>query len=291
MRVLVVGGTRFFGVHLVNELLSRGHDVTIATRGKANDHFGNRVGRIFIERTDEDSLTEAFRDKYFDVVCDNLAYCSNDVKYLLEHIRCGRYVMTSSAAVYTRQHLCTAENEFDPLSHPLQWCDRKDHPYDEVKRQAECALFQAYHGIQSAAVRFPFVIGEDDYTRRLYTYVEHAVLKTPIFADNPNEQISFIRSDEAGKFLAWTAEQTFTGAINGNNTGTISLNEIFSHIEEMTGEKAIVVPKGTTAPFNGQMSFSLDITRSKDLGYAFTGIRPWIFELLDAYMQKAFLQP
>ena len=32
MNILVLGGTGFFGKHLVWELLHRGHEVTIATR-------------------------------------------------------------------------------------------------------------------------------------------------------------------------------------------------------------------------------------------------------------------
>ena len=34
MRVLVLGGTRYFGIPMVKELLARGHNVTIAIRGK-----------------------------------------------------------------------------------------------------------------------------------------------------------------------------------------------------------------------------------------------------------------
>lgn len=33
MNILVIGGTRFFGIPMVNELLAHGHNVTIATRG------------------------------------------------------------------------------------------------------------------------------------------------------------------------------------------------------------------------------------------------------------------
>lgn len=47
MNILVIGGTRFFGIHMVNELLTAGYDVTIATRGKASDSFGDKVKRIF----------------------------------------------------------------------------------------------------------------------------------------------------------------------------------------------------------------------------------------------------
>lgn len=40
--------------------------------------------------------------RYFDAVVDNLAYCSCDVRALLETLNCGRYVMTSTTAVYDK---------------------------------------------------------------------------------------------------------------------------------------------------------------------------------------------
>lgn len=43
MNILVIGGTRFFGIDMVNELLTAGHDVTIATRGKHRIHLGIRL--------------------------------------------------------------------------------------------------------------------------------------------------------------------------------------------------------------------------------------------------------
>ena len=50
--VLVLGGTRFFGKHLVNELLAQGMKVTIATRGKTPDSFGSSVERLIFDRED-----------------------------------------------------------------------------------------------------------------------------------------------------------------------------------------------------------------------------------------------
>lgn len=47
MKILVIGGTRFFGIHMVNELLKLGHDVTIATRGIASDGYGDKVRELF----------------------------------------------------------------------------------------------------------------------------------------------------------------------------------------------------------------------------------------------------
>lgn len=41
MNILMLGGTRFFGIHTVKALLSKGHAVTIATRGITKDEFGD----------------------------------------------------------------------------------------------------------------------------------------------------------------------------------------------------------------------------------------------------------
>lgn len=76
MNVLILGGTRFFGIHTVNELLKQGHDVTIATRDRAADTFGGSVKRIKLDRMNPDSVKEALSGKYFDVVIDKIAYCS-----------------------------------------------------------------------------------------------------------------------------------------------------------------------------------------------------------------------
>lgn len=63
MKILVIGGTRFFGIHMVEELLKAGHEVTIATRGIAKDSYGERVSRIILERTNEESIKNALKDK------------------------------------------------------------------------------------------------------------------------------------------------------------------------------------------------------------------------------------
>lgn len=287
MNVLVLGGTRFFGIHMVNSLLNQGHKVTIATRGRANDPFGLQVKRIIIERTDPDSLNSAFRGKHYDVVCDNLAYCSNDVKYLLDNISCDRYVMTSSASVYKNPHINITEDEFNPYDYPLIWCNRADYPYDEAKRQAECALFQYFTSFNGVAVRFPYVIGEDDYTKRLYSYVEAIIKGDSLNIDNLDEKIGFISSHEAGTFLAWAAEQKFVGSINGCNPSAVSLREIIDYVQKKTGIEASLSDDGINGSYNGSKSFSLDVKYAESLGYCFHEIKPWIYQLLDSYIDMA----
>lgn len=289
MDILVLGGTRFFGIHLVRELLAQGHRVTLATRGRAADMFGDQVHRLIVERSDPDSLWHALNGKRFDVVCDHLAYASNDVRNLLDHVDCHRYLMVSSASVYGEKHLATREEKFDPLAYGLRWCSRGDFPYDETKRQAECALFQSYPLLRSVAVRFPFVLGKDDYTQRLYFYVEHVVKGLPMHIDNLESQLGFLRSDEAGKFLAHLAGSGFCGSLNGCSHGTISVAEILAYLEIKTGRPAILSPDGDAAPYNGLEDFSLDTSLAKRGGFAFSNLKDWIYHLLDHYLATAKL--
>ena len=80
MKILVIGGTKFFGIPMVNELLEIGHDVTIATRGKASDGYGDSVRRMMIERTNEESMKNALRGRHYDVVIDKIAYSSKEIR-------------------------------------------------------------------------------------------------------------------------------------------------------------------------------------------------------------------
>lgn len=143
MNILVIGGTRFMGKHLVNALVKHGHSVTIATRGSAQNPFGEGVKRIYFQRTDENSIRQAFAAQKYDVVFDSLAYCSNDMRILLNHLPADRYVYISITAVYDK-HINTVESDFDPLSEEVVWCERGIFPYAESKRQAERALAQFF---------------------------------------------------------------------------------------------------------------------------------------------------
>lgn len=284
MKILVLGGTRFFGIHMVRELLRLGHEVTIATRQRAKDDFGDSVHRIQVERTDPVSMAEAFKGMHFDVVFDKIAYCSNDIKYAMEAIDCDKYIYMSSTSVYEPKTMNTKEEDFDGRTRELVWCNRVDFPYEEIKRQAECALWQVYPDRKWIAVRYPFAIGEDDYTERLKFYVEHTIKGIPMHIDNLEYQMGYIRSDEAGKFLAFLADKDINGAINGSSPGTISLREIIDYVESRTGSKAVISDRGEAAPYNGEPEYSINTDKAEGLGFSFTDVRDWIFELLVYYI-------
>ena len=144
MNILVIGGTRYFGIHMVNKLLEQGYNITIATRGKTPDSYGDRVKRIIIERTNEESMRKVLQGKYFDVVIDKIAYCSDDIRYVMDYVDCDKYIYMSSTSVYNPKHMNTVESDFNGYSNDFVWCNRFEFPYEEIKRQAEYALWQKY---------------------------------------------------------------------------------------------------------------------------------------------------
>lgn len=284
MKILIIGGTRFFGIPMIRELLADGHHITIATRGRTQDNFGNAVNRLIFDRLDAESIKNTLSGLHFDVVIDKIAYCSNDIKNLLDVIDCDKYIYMSTCAVYHSLHMDTKEEEFDGAKETLLWCDRQAFPYDEVKRQAERALCQVYKDRKWIAVRYPFVIGKDDYTNRLRFYVEHVMQSIPMNIDNMDCQIGYIGSEEAGKFLAFLADKEITGAINGCSFGTVSLREIIDYVEKKTGAKAVIDKEGESAPYNGTFDYSINTEKAQELGFRFTNLREWVFELVDYYI-------
>ncbi len=287
MKILILGGTRFIGKHLVNELLSKKHDVTIATRGISPDDFGNDVERIKLDRYSASELKNNLRGKQFDLTYDSLAYSSNDVKKLLDVLECKRYIMTSTASVYDNLHSRISEAEFNPLGHKLIWCNSGDFDYGETKRQAETALFQEYSTLSAVAVRFPLVIGKDDYTERVEAYVRNILDKTAMNITDGNSQIAFVTVEDAAKALSMLSEVKINGCVNIASDNTFSVNDIIEEVKKLGGCKQNYDTQGMDMPFNGFPEFSLNTAKIKGaIDYRFTDIKAYMPKLIDYYIKK-----
>jgi nucleoside-diphosphate-sugar epimerase len=174
---LILGGTQFVGKRLVQLLVNEGVEVTIATRGLTPDSFGNQVTRLIMNREDAESMDQAFKDKEWDVVFDQTCYSSQEASDSLKALngKVKKYIFTSSQAVYDFGTNCTEES-FNPMEFQPVLKSRRDYigyvGYQEAKRAAEAILFQNAD-FPVTAVRFPIIIGKDDYTNRLNFHVEH----------------------------------------------------------------------------------------------------------------------
>src|SRR5262245_63674846 len=70
MRALVMGGTEFIGLHLLQSLLRLGHDVTVFNRGKHPERLPAGIRTIAGDRKDHAGLRERLKGQRFDGVFD-----------------------------------------------------------------------------------------------------------------------------------------------------------------------------------------------------------------------------
>lgn len=289
MKILVVGGTRYFGIPMVNALLKKGHDVIIATRGNAKVDFencGGNVKYVTLDRTDPSSIQRALGNQKFDVIIDKIAYSSNDVKALWDNVSCDRYIQMSTCSVYPKEHANISEDEFITSEYPLEWMDRIT-DYEKTKRNAERAALEFMSPKDCTFVRYPVVLGENDYTKRLTFYIEHIKDEKPMFVDDLDMAIAFIHEKEAGEFIAYLADHPFSGPVNGCSNGAIKISDIIRYAEKKLGKKAVFDEDGEAAPFNGFTdTFTLNTEKAKETGFSFSNLDSWIYKLIDHEIEK-----
>jgi len=240
MRVLVLGGTRFFGRRLVDLLVEAGHDVAIATRGRAGDDLGDRVQRIIVDRDDAAALRVAFDGRSWDLVYDQIGYSSANASDLIAALgdRTRHLVFTSTGAVYERTGRPLTEPEFDPTTYPVRHVAREDVPYGEGKRLAEATLFQQAP-FTVAALRFPVVIGPDDYTGRMAHFIDRVRHGREIRVDDMDRLVSYVAADDAARQLLWAGLEERTGPFNGSS-GLLPVRDLVAMIEAQVGRPAII---------------------------------------------------
>lgn len=280
---LVLGGTRFFGVKLVQSLLDNGVSVTVATRGNTPIPF-SEVETIQFDRNNVESFHSAFKGRKWDVIFDQICYASIDARNAIEVFenKTKKYIFTSTLSVYDILDRELFENDFDPCSYPIKLGERKDFTYQEGKRQAEAVFFQE-SPFPVVAVRFPIVLGENDYTERMIDYINKVINEETIYLRSLDAAIGFINEDEAGKFLSWIGTIDFLGPINSCSNGTVTLKEFIAYIEEATGNKAkveISQDDEKQTPYAIPSTWTMSNQKASGLGFQFQNLHEWLPELI-----------
>jgi nucleoside-diphosphate-sugar epimerase len=286
-RVLVIGGTRYFGRRLVKLLLDGSARVTLLTRGIKADPFADRVTRIRADRTDRRRLVEALRGRgEWDVVFDQVCYGPEEAEASAAALgnRVGRYVFTSTVSVYGDDlDGRLGEDRFDPWKYELRGGSAKALGYGEGKRQAEAYFFQRTE-LEPVAVRLPAVLGPDDPSGRLEFHVSRVLRGKALVIPDLDARLSLISSTEAADFLAWVALSAHVGPINAASTGDLAIGRLLRLIEAATGRRASVRIEGNrrhASPFAGPHSWTLDQRLAAAMGFQFSDVETWLVPLID----------
>ncbi|MGE5672364.1 MAG: NAD-dependent epimerase/dehydratase family protein [Mycobacterium leprae] len=176
MRVLVAGGSRFIGRHLVELLLSEGHEVTLFNRGRTNPGLFPGVHEVHGDRQEPPAVlgSESW-DWVFDLSC----YTPQAADKLIRTVapRTGRYIFCSTCSVYEWDGSVAPLSEESPRypTTPENLNDEADPgiAYGARKAAAEDVLFRlsVESGMEATIVRPCLVYGPWDTSDRLHWWL------------------------------------------------------------------------------------------------------------------------
>jgi 2'-hydroxyisoflavone reductase len=209
MHILVLGGTRFVGRHIVEAALERGHQVTLFNRGRHPDPFDG----VQTLTGDRDGDLSALREGRWDRVIDVSGYTAPQVARSLDALdgRHDGYTFISTTSVYGEP----ARPGIDEAAQ-LKPADHSDGGgYGESKVGCEEVLRERL-GDAVLVARPGIIAGPHDYTDRLAYWClrvrEGGEMLAPGRPDQPVQVI------DARDLAAWIVEATEAG-----RTGTFNL--------------------------------------------------------------------
>lgn len=183
MKILMIGGTAFFGKEIVELALAAGHEVTIFSRGNSRPDVWDRTDHIIGDRNDAADFATKLAGKQFDAVIDNIAFNGEHVTTALTALRgnIGRYILTSTTAVYISaesfdQPLREADARYELPANPQLATFPKPTPagmigYATGKLAAEKVLI-AQKQVAYTIIRPHIVVGPEDNNGRLQFYCQ-----------------------------------------------------------------------------------------------------------------------
>ena len=164
MRILVIGGTRFIGLHLIPKLIAAGHHPVLFNRGSSPLPWNrDQVSQILGDRNDYADFAAKVKDQEFDAVIDMIMYNREQAEALISAFSAKKphLIMLSTRGVYA-----------DPTNSPCYEDDLliadSGYAYGYNKAEAEIALHLAYkeNGFPMTILRLPAIYGEYDYQIR-----------------------------------------------------------------------------------------------------------------------------
>lgn len=217
-KVLVIGGTKYLGLEFIKLLDNTNTKLFIASRKKIDvDNF------IKIDRKNQKSLDQLFTDNQFDVVVDFINYSGFDSKILINSIRQQRItpklILISTVYTYDMPLEIKSDSVYDELSfNPAKLkyslMDRPQVSYAEGKRNMESYCIKNYRNDKLVILRFPIILGYNDYTKRTHFYIDKIKNNLKINPKYIDKKTSYIFSIQAANSILNFVNKNYYGIYN-----------------------------------------------------------------------------
>ena len=214
MKILIIGGTRFLGRHLVVSALARGHEVTLFNRGKSNPELFLNIETILGDREHD---LEKLTGREWDAVIDTCGYFPRTVRLSAQSLErsVGRYVFISSISVYAGFSKIGID-ENDPVGKIEDESIEEitGESYGPLKALCEKAVQEIYKE-RALIIRPGLIVGPNDPTDR-FTYWPVRVARggDVLAPEKPDVPIQIIDVRDLSDFIIKLIEDKASGVYN-----------------------------------------------------------------------------
>ena len=227
MKLLILGGPRFLGRHLVTAALARGHRVTLFNRGRTEPQLFPEVEKL---RGDRAGDLSALDGRTWDAVLDTSGFLPKVVRRGAERLRdsAGHYTFVSSISVYA-DFSKPGMNEESPPTRltPEQWetaesidsSEPMNTPdflkiYGPLKTECEGVVQEIFPG-RAAIVRPGLIVGPHDYMDRFPFWVSRVAEGGEVLAPGrPERPVQMIDVRDLADWMVRLAEGGISGVFN-----------------------------------------------------------------------------
>ena len=253
MRVMVLGGTRFIGAAIVEELHAHGHELLIVHRGEHEPADLPEADHLHADRQDLPHLRGPIDEFGPEAVVDNCAYSAADAETALAAVGDDvRLLVVSSMDVYRAFGAVLAGTETDPL--PVDESSQvrpERYPYrGRTLRSTDADTYEkldveaAYLAREATVCRLPMVYGERDHQRReepLLRRLRAGRDRIPAGAGTWLWTRGYVRDVAAGVRLALESDATVAEVLNLGEARSWSMGLWARHVLEAAGSEAELV--------------------------------------------------
>jgi len=253
MKILIIGGTKFLGRHLIDAALRNGHEVTLFNRGtKYADDAPATVEQIHGNRNTD---LEKLGGRSWDAVIDTCGYLPQSVAASAGFLRAavGQYIFISSISAYadfSRENFdetaplaeLTGEQrarfaKIDPLAELT--APVLGEMYGALKVLCEREAERAMPG-RTLIVRSGLIVGEYDWTDRFTYWVMRTARGGTVLAPgNPPRFVQFIDARDLAAWIVRMAEKNENGVFNATGKPfELTFETLLEEIKSVTGSDA-----------------------------------------------------
>ncbi|HMS34754.1 MAG TPA: NAD-dependent epimerase/dehydratase family protein [Ignavibacteria bacterium] len=242
MNILILGGTVFMGIQLVNYAQKRNHNVTLFNRGKRNPDIFPDVEKLFGDRNSD---LAPLNGRKFDAVIDTCGHVPGIVRKSAELLKdnTDNYTFISSISAYSD----FSKHGQDESGETCKIADGNIEEmtmenYGAMKVLCENVVSEVF-GDRALNIRPGLIVGENDWSDR-FTYWIHRIDQggKVLAPDGKKDRVQFIDVKDLSEWTIKMAEGKKSGLYNATGPDyKLTFEEFINTCQKVTGGKAEII--------------------------------------------------